>query len=133
MAAKSRKVTLVPWLLLALILCGARQALAHGTACYASTPVSPPQGFVWVAAASAVLFVLLNTFLLALLWKVRWPLAAARAALATGVFAVTFFLFGHLVSRSTTAPPPGLGWGCRVQWGFAHVPYVRGIFARWNA
>ena len=133
MARRPRKVAFLPCLCLALMLCDARQALAHGMAHYASTPISPPQGFVWVAAGSAALFILLNTLLLALLWKVGWPHAAARAALATGVFGVTFFLFGHLVSNSNTAPPPGLGWAYPVQWGLGHVPHARAIFARWNA
>ncbi len=110
----------------------AAAAHGHGLVEYASTPVSPPIGFTWLPQVAGPLFVALNTVLLVALWRERPHRAAVRSAIAAGVFGLTFYWFGRSVALSSTAPPPGLGWGRPVLWGLAHLPYTRSLFLRWN-
>jgi hypothetical protein len=59
----------------ALVLLGAKPALAHGFMHFASTPVTPPKGFGWVFVSFALVTVAVNIVRLKKLR--RWPLDSA--------------------------------------------------------
>jgi len=129
---KTRAKSHALWLCIALALCATRVAQAHGMAFYASTPVSPPEGFAWVPILFGLLFLAANSFLLVRLWGHPWRRAFVRALVAVVLFALVFFEFGHMVSKMSTAPFPGLGWGYPVHWGLVGLPRTRHIFLAWN-
>jgi len=106
-------------------------AHAHGTRVFLSTPVSPPEGFAWVAPVSFLLLAAANFWLLWRLGRTGWRRAALAAGAAVGLGGLALYWFGSWAGHATTAPPPGLGWGARVHWGFGWSE-VGDEFVTWN-
>jgi hypothetical protein len=111
------------------VLSGA--AYAHGTAIYVSTPVSPPAGFSWVVWVSAALLVGAYTILFRRFKGLSWTMAPVAATAVTSIFGATFYAIGAFHASSSTRPPPGLGWGYHVFWGFGWRA-VGSEFIQWN-
>lgn len=118
-------------LVFAILLATPASALAHGMSVYVSTPISPPDGFQWVAFSSIAFLVAVNFLLLGKLKLAAWSSALLRSPVGIGAFAVCFFLFGVMATSLSTAPPPGLDWGQPVLWGRDWTA-VGSLFIRWN-
>lgn len=118
-----------------ILLCGLLANLplpasAHSFWVFLSTPMSPPQGFWWVAVLTAVLLCAVFTrHFMRVGGLSRWH-ALARSLGIVAVYAVLLLVVGFLATMASTAPPPGLGWGARVFWGTGWDYFP--LFAIWN-
>jgi hypothetical protein len=110
----------------------ATRAHAHGTRVMLSTPFSPPAGFQWVAWIAGPLLVTLTVILVRRLSAATWRKACLAGTSAVILAATAFFYFGRVAGNSSTAPPPGLGWGASVHWGLGWAS-VGEDFVAWNA
>ncbi len=119
-------------LIVTALLAVPRAAYGHSMAYYASTPVSPPQGFVWVAFSFWALALGVGAVLMRKLGQRGWVSALALSLATTALFSTLFLGIGVSVAHANTAPPPGLGWAYPVQWGLAHEAYTHLVFTRWN-
>jgi hypothetical protein len=97
---------------------------------FLSTPVSPPEGFAWVAPVSFLLLAAANFWLLRRVGGTGWRGAALVAGAAVGLGGLGLYWFGSWVAHTSSHGPPGLGWGEPVlrSFGWADV----GEFVSWN-
>lgn len=82
-------------------------AYAHSLAIYASTPVTPPRGWLWVPIVFVIGTILLDY--VALGRAVSLPKLIVRDLLCLFIFFIVFFAIGSCSAMMTTGPMPGLG------------------------
>lgn len=115
-----------------LLLCALTEVAAgHGFARYLSTPITPPEEFRWWFPIS-VAILLCGTFVV--MWRVLkrpWLTAIRLSVYTIALFAVSYFIVGHIAATMTTAPPPGLGFPHPTFWGMGWTE-VGWLFLRWN-
>lgn len=106
-------------------------ARAHCFARYVSTPITPPQEFIWWFPVSLAIFII-GFFLI--YWRVtarHWLKAIGLSCLTLLLFTIPFFLFGQKAASFSTAPPPGLNFPCPTFWGWEWQE-AGWLFIKWN-
>lgn len=107
-------------------------AQAHGTSVFLSTPVSPPDGFLWALLWTMVVVTVGNGLVLNRFGRVPMKRAIGSSFVAFLLFAVVFNFLGAAAAGVNTAPPPGLALGQPVFWGWSWRE-VGALFATANA
>jgi hypothetical protein len=113
------------------LMCGGA-AEAHGLVAYASTPIAPPSGYLWVAACWVALLVAVNAVFVKRRGLDNWPRAIGIAFGTAFMFAVVVIgigLVGNLfLSGLTGAPFPGFPPFYGIAWSMGSVI----VFCFWN-
>jgi len=90
---------------------------------FASTPVSPPNEFIWVLFLYSAAFVAMNGYLLIRHIHIPEAQAFGRAIAAGLAFILSFLFAGNIVYAMTTAPLPSVGISGHAQFalGWRHM------------
>lgn len=130
--AAGRADKLRPCTLACVTLLISGTAWAHGTSVFLSTPVSPPDGFLWALLWTMAVVTVGNGLVLNRFGRVPTKRAIGSSFVAFLLFAVVFNFLGAVAAGLNTAPPPGLALGQPVFWGWSWRE-VGALFATTNA
>lgn len=126
-----KRTVLLAVLALPIVVHG--EAYGHGLVMYPSTPVSPPAGYLWIAAVWAAVLIAANALFIRRRQLDKWHGAIATSLLIALTFALLFVAVGFVATILTNGFLPGPWWGYEPFYGLGWSVPVLFVFCFWNA